>query len=41
MDVLMEVATKLQQQMGPIPCNLHANGVGSMFDMANHVFFYY
>jgi len=41
-DVLMEVATNLQQQMGPILCNLHANWVGSMFDKANHaIFFYY
>jgi len=40
-DVLIEVATKLQQQMGPIPCNLHANWVGSMFDKANHVNFFY
>jgi hypothetical protein len=40
-DVLIEVATKLRQQMGPIPCNLHANWVGSMFDKANHVNFFY
>jgi hypothetical protein len=39
-DVLMEVATKLQQQMGPIPSNLHANWVGSMFDKANRVIFF-
>jgi len=39
-DVLMEVATNLQQQMGPILCNLHANWVGSMFDKANHAIFF-